>query len=185
MTGDGPTNGCLQLLAWEGWRRRKSHGRTRLRSVTSGAAEARWIRTPPPMIPPARQNSSKGTTPAALGQRLKGQNAMLISEDYRQLAERCLRLASECSEPLVADALRALATDYLARAGSPAGLGRGSSARPDRGPGMVRFGEAVLRYHPRGRCGRTSATCSGPSGRNAERENRELYAVIRQYNWMV
>jgi hypothetical protein len=30
---------------------------------------------------------------------------MLISEDYRQLAERCLRLAGECSDPLMADAL--------------------------------------------------------------------------------
>ena len=54
------------------------------------------------MIPPARQNSSKGTTPAALGQRLKGHTAMLISEDYRQLAERCLKLASESSDPIVA-----------------------------------------------------------------------------------
>jgi hypothetical protein len=52
---------------------------------------------------------------------------MLISEDYRQLAERCLRLASECYEPRVADALRALAVDYLARADSPAGLGRALS----------------------------------------------------------
>ena len=52
---------------------------------------------------------------------------MLISEDYRQLADRCLRLAGECAEPRVADALRALATDYLARAGGPAGLGRALS----------------------------------------------------------
>jgi len=35
----------------------------------------------------------------------EGRNAMLISEDYRQLAERCLRLAGECSDPLMADAL--------------------------------------------------------------------------------
>ena len=79
------------------------------------------------MIPPARQNSSKGTTPAALGQRLKGQTAMLISEDYRQLAERCMKLAGECSDPVVARALRALAVDYLARAASPAGLNRALS----------------------------------------------------------
>ena len=52
---------------------------------------------------------------------------MLICEDYKQLAERCVKLASECSEPPVADALRALATDYLARAGSPAGRGRALS----------------------------------------------------------
>jgi hypothetical protein len=52
---------------------------------------------------------------------------MLISEDYRQLAERCLKLAGECSDPLMADALRALATDYLARADTPAGLRRALS----------------------------------------------------------
>jgi hypothetical protein len=71
--------------------------------------------------------SRKEQMPAALGQRLKGRNAMLISEDYRQLAERCMKLAGECSDPIVAAALRALATDYLARAGSPAGLGRALS----------------------------------------------------------
>jgi hypothetical protein len=27
------------------------------------------------------------------------QDEMLISEDYKQLAERCMRLASECSDP--------------------------------------------------------------------------------------
>jgi hypothetical protein len=37
-------------------------------------------------------------------------------EDYKQLAERCLELASECSEPTVAEALRALALDYMRRA---------------------------------------------------------------------
>ena len=52
---------------------------------------------------------------------------MLISEDYKQLAERCMRLASECSDPLMAGALRALATDYLTRAASPAGRGRALS----------------------------------------------------------
>jgi hypothetical protein len=52
---------------------------------------------------------------------------MLICEDYRQLAERCLRLAGECSDPHMADALRALATDYLARADSPAGRARALS----------------------------------------------------------
>ena len=93
------------------------------------------------MIPPARQNSSKGTTPAALGQRLKGHTAMLISEDYRQLAERCLKLASESSDPIVARALRALATDYLARADSPPVStapfrGNRSSARVPRASGV-------------------------------------------------
>ena len=37
-------------------------------------------------------------------------------EDYKQLAERCLELASESSAPTVAEALRALALDYLKRA---------------------------------------------------------------------
>jgi len=36
--------------------------------------------------------------------------------DYEQLAKRCLELASECSEPSVAEALTALALDYLRRA---------------------------------------------------------------------
>ena len=37
-------------------------------------------------------------------------------EDYKQLAQRCLELASEFSAPTVAEALRALALDYLRRA---------------------------------------------------------------------
>jgi hypothetical protein len=37
-------------------------------------------------------------------------------EDYQQLAERCFELASESSAPTVAEALRALAVDYLKRA---------------------------------------------------------------------
>jgi hypothetical protein len=37
-------------------------------------------------------------------------------KDYKQLAERCLELASESSAPTVAEALRALALDYLRRA---------------------------------------------------------------------
>jgi hypothetical protein len=42
--------------------------------------------------------------------------ATLICEDYEQLAQRCVKLANECSVPDVAHALRALASDYLARA---------------------------------------------------------------------
>jgi hypothetical protein len=42
--------------------------------------------------------------------------ATLICEDYEQLAERCEKLADECSVPDVAHALRVLALDYLARA---------------------------------------------------------------------
>jgi hypothetical protein len=43
---------------------------------------------------------------------------MLTSEEYKQLAQRCAELATECFEPTVAKALRALAWDYLARAES-------------------------------------------------------------------
>jgi len=43
---------------------------------------------------------------------------MLTREDYRQLAERCTLLAGEGGAPDVAEALRALALDYLARAAS-------------------------------------------------------------------
>jgi hypothetical protein len=42
-------------------------------------------------------------------------------EGYKQLAERCMELASECSAPSVADALRALALDYLRLAARAAG----------------------------------------------------------------
>jgi len=41
---------------------------------------------------------------------------MLTSNDYKELAARCTELASEFSEPAVAEALRALASDYLAHA---------------------------------------------------------------------
>jgi hypothetical protein len=37
------------------------------------------------------------------------------AEDYRRLAERCAKIASDCSERTVADALMALALDYLRR----------------------------------------------------------------------
>jgi hypothetical protein len=41
---------------------------------------------------------------------------MLTSNDYKELAARCTELASESSEPTVAEALMGLASDYLARA---------------------------------------------------------------------
>jgi hypothetical protein len=41
---------------------------------------------------------------------------MLTSDDYKELAARCTELASESSEPTVAEALNALASDYLGRA---------------------------------------------------------------------
>ena len=38
---------------------------------------------------------------------------MLTSEDHRQLAERCIRLARECTKPSVAEYLMTLAASYL------------------------------------------------------------------------
>jgi len=38
---------------------------------------------------------------------------MLTSEDHRQLAERCIRLAKECSKPSEAEYLMTLAVNYL------------------------------------------------------------------------
>ena len=45
---------------------------------------------------------------------------MLTSDDYRELAERCVLLAGECAAPTVAEALRTLALDYLTQAARPA-----------------------------------------------------------------
>ena len=41
---------------------------------------------------------------------------MLTSEDHRQLAERCIRLAKTCSKPTVAEQLMTLAANYLEQA---------------------------------------------------------------------
>ena len=38
---------------------------------------------------------------------------MLTSEDHRQLAERCIRLAKTCTKPPVAEQLVTLAANYL------------------------------------------------------------------------
>jgi hypothetical protein len=38
---------------------------------------------------------------------------MLNSDDHRALAERCVRLAQECSKPRVTQYLMALAANYL------------------------------------------------------------------------
>jgi hypothetical protein len=40
-------------------------------------------------------------------------SAMLTSEDHRQLAERCIRLAKTCTRPTVAEHLMTLAANYL------------------------------------------------------------------------
>ena len=59
--------------------------------------------------------------------------------DYKQLAERCFELANASSVPTVADALRALALDYLMRAAKlrrrepiKSRLGRRQTGRPNR-----------------------------------------------------
>ena len=41
---------------------------------------------------------------------------MLTCEDYRRLADRSAQLACECPAPSVAEALMALALDYMAHA---------------------------------------------------------------------
>jgi hypothetical protein len=64
-------------------------------------------------------------------------------EDYKQLAERCFELANELSSaPTVADAIRALAMDYLMRAAKlrrrepmKFRLGRRRTGRPNRRAG--------------------------------------------------
>jgi hypothetical protein len=51
---------------------------------------------------------------------------MVTSEDYRQMANRSAQLAIACSAPSVAEALLALAVDYMALA---ARLGQPAAAR--------------------------------------------------------
>jgi hypothetical protein len=38
---------------------------------------------------------------------------MLTSEDHRQLAERCIRLAKTCTKPIVAELLMTFAANHL------------------------------------------------------------------------
>ena len=40
-------------------------------------------------------------------------SVMLTSEDHRELAERCIRLAKTCTKPTVAEQLMTLAANYL------------------------------------------------------------------------
>jgi hypothetical protein len=75
----------------------------RIRNSSNG----RCSRISPPAMETSNLRSAKMTRQA---------RAMLTSEDCKQLAERCVELASECSAPTVAEALRALAVDYLTRA---------------------------------------------------------------------
>ncbi len=41
---------------------------------------------------------------------------MLTSEDHRQIAERCIRLAKTCTEPRVAEQLLTFAANHLEKA---------------------------------------------------------------------
>jgi hypothetical protein len=51
---------------------------------------------------------------ASVGTYARGHHSdMLTSEDHRQLAERCIRLAKACTKPNVAESLMALAANYL------------------------------------------------------------------------
>jgi hypothetical protein len=70
--------------------------------------EALSVRAP---LPKSDRLSSQHLGPQPWSQR-----AMLTSNDYKELAERCTELAGESFEPIVAEALRALASDYLTRA---------------------------------------------------------------------
>jgi hypothetical protein len=49
---------------------------------------------------------------------------MLSREDHRDLAERCVRLAQECSKPSVAQYLMELAANYIALAELTGGVRR-------------------------------------------------------------
>ena len=123
------------------WRRLASTGQTVVAragaggSVTGGHDRKAFSGAPRPAGSERRPRRSRqqgrafsqGTNAGCPWPAAQGLKTMLISEDYRQLAERCLKLAGECTDPVVAAALRALATDYLARAAGPAGLGRALS----------------------------------------------------------
>ena len=86
---------------------------------------------------------------------------MLTSNDYKELAARCTELASESSEPTVAEALRALASDYLARAAKLHFVSPVSSAAAwyGRSPAQVIRDEHVriCATNPRAPCHRRNA----------------------------
>jgi hypothetical protein len=94
------------------------------KSGTAGKATKK-ARNPASRIDPIRRRvqgrlaaviERNRTTLAVLGPQPWSQRAMLTSNDYKELAARCTELASEFSEPAVAEALSALASDYLALA---------------------------------------------------------------------
>ncbi len=53
---------------------------------------------------------------------------MLTLEDHRQLAERCIRLAKDCTKPSVAEYLMTLAANYLELAERALRLREGATA---------------------------------------------------------
>jgi hypothetical protein len=65
---------------------------------------------------------------------------MLTSEDHRQLAERCIRLAKTCTEPGVAEHLMTLAANYLELAERALRLHQSATAD------LRRTGAEILRH---------------------------------------
>jgi hypothetical protein len=65
---------------------------------------------------------------------------MLAWDDYRELAARCIELADESSEPSVAEALRALAADYLARGGNASAVATSRVCAGESSRAAGRFG---------------------------------------------
>jgi hypothetical protein len=63
---------------------------------------------------------------------------MLSSADYKQLSDRSARAAIACSAPSVAQALMALAFDYVTRAAriSEAAAGQPQKVRPEPADGF-------------------------------------------------
>ena len=57
---------------------------------------------------------------------------MLTSDDHRELAERCKRLAETCTRPSVAEYLKALAANYLELAELAVRLHRPAAGAPPR-----------------------------------------------------
>jgi hypothetical protein len=64
---------------------------------------------------------------------------MLTSGDYRQLAERCALLASECTIPGIVEELRMLAARRSSALGIVEAISHGSRLRLDWLAGHVRF----------------------------------------------
>src|SRR5262245_5517707 len=81
-----------------------------------------------------RTHRVTAVTPAEIAGRTNLLDETRRIEGLQELAERCVEIASECSAPTVAEALRALAVDYLARAAKLRGAKQSSrqGRRPKR-----------------------------------------------------